>query len=196
MAVHPPATPVARDPHLPHSPSRRRVLQGGLVLGGGVLLAGCGLFEDGGLLRGDDEPDPDVVALRAALADEDELLAAYDATLAAHPALAPTLQPLRAEHAEHRRVVLDRLGDDAEAEPQAADTPPGEASPEPAPGPSGPVVPAEPGAAVTELSRREDDAARGRRRSALSVSAPLAPLLGSVAASEASHPLVLAGAVG
>lgn len=191
MAVHTPATPVARDPHRPPSPSRRRVLQGGLVLGGGVLVAGCGLFEDGGPLGGSDEPGPDVVALRAALADEVGLLAAYDATLAAHPALAPALQPLRAEHAEHRRVVLDRLGDDAEAEPEAAGSPPG-AAPGP---PPVPVAPADPAAAVAELSRREDDAARDRRRSTLSVSSPLAPLLGSVAASEASHPLVLAGAV-
>jgi hypothetical protein len=170
------------------------VLQGGAALGGTLLAGGCGLFSDGGLLDGSDEPDPDVVALRAAVADEDALLTAYDATLAVHGALVARLQPLRDEHAEHRRVLLDRLGDDAPGV-AAGSTPDGQ--PGPAGGaPAPPPVPGDPAAAAGALRQREDEAARARRRSALRVSGSLAPLLGSVAASEATHPIVLAEAVG
>ena len=121
-------------------------------------------------------PDPDAALAAAAVARELALLARYDDALAAVPALAGELAPLRAEHVAH----LAALG----AVEAAAATPTRPPSP---PAPS-------PGTAVQvrrDLASREHEAAAGHAAAAVAASRRLAPVLASLAASEASHAAVL-----
>lgn len=109
--------------------------------------------------------DPDALLRDAARQRERDLLASYDALMAATPALAPRLAPLRAEHEEH----LAQLA---------------------------PVASAAPGSsAVTTLAQLvalEKQMAAAHAADALRASRPLAVVLASLAASEASHPVALA----
>ena len=120
-------------------------------------------------------PDPDTVLTVAAVAREQALLARYDDVLSAAPALAGVLGPLRAEHAAH----LVALG----ATDAAA------ASPAPTPAPS--ASPAAVQVLRQDLARLEREAAAGHASGAVAASRRLAPVLASLAASEASHLAVL-----
>ena len=60
-----------------------------------MLLAACS--SDGG----EQTPDADDAVRSDVSASEQRLLARYDATIAAFPALAGKLQPIRDQHAEH-----------------------------------------------------------------------------------------------
>ncbi|MFL6136185.1 MAG: hypothetical protein ACJ74O_00080, partial [Frankiaceae bacterium] len=84
-------------------PSRRQLLAGAAVA---LLAAGCrdhGRSATPGRSRTAEPVDPATLrALDAARADEDGLIAAYDAVLARWPALAAALRPVRDEHAGHR----------------------------------------------------------------------------------------------
>lgn len=117
-------------------------------------------------------PDRDERLRARAAVSELALLASYDAALGRHPRLRPALVPLRAHHAAH----LAALGG-------------GRAAPSPPTG-SG-VVPPHPRTALARLVAAERTAAAGRARDCLDAGAELAPLLGSVAASEASHAALL-----
>ncbi|WP_341275072.1 hypothetical protein [Streptomyces kasugaensis] len=85
--------------------TRRRTLLAGAALGGAALLAGCS-----GEPERDRPADPSAAdRLRTGAArDSTALLARYDATLAAHPALAARLRPLRTEVARHAEAFGDR----------------------------------------------------------------------------------------
>jgi hypothetical protein len=139
-----------------------------LLSAGGLLLSAC-------TSRSGPRPapvvDPDVALKAAAVARERALLAAYDTALATVPALAARLAPLRAEHLAH----LTALG---------ATLP----SPTPTPTPAGsgpaPVV-------LQQLKALERSSAQAHGNDALSASRELAPVLASLAASEASHGVVL-----
>lgn len=122
-------------------------------------------------------PDPDDLLREAAVARERALLREYDAVLLTLPALAARLTPLRAEHAEHLVALLGG------PEPSA-----------PASAPAAPAVPppATAAAALTGLVSAEREAAAGHRQAAVDASRELAAVLASLAASEASHPVVLA----
>jgi hypothetical protein len=112
--------------------------------------------------------DPDVAVRAAAVAREVELLSAYDEALAAAaPGASAELAAVRADHEAH----LAALG-----------------APSPAASPSASAqVPASPGA----LAARERSAAAAHAADALRASRPLAALLASMAASEASHLVAL-----
>ena len=158
--------------------SRRTVLG----LAGALAVAGC--TGAGGPPAGPSPtvpPPPD--PLLAELADEVRLAALYDATLARHPALAARLASPRADHAQHVEALTQEV-DAAGDTPTATDTPSASAS--------APVqVPATAAAALAALRAAERAAAVARSAAALAAPAHRAGLLASVAASEATHQLVL-----
>ncbi|MCQ8768600.1 hypothetical protein [Streptomyces telluris] len=84
----------------PAGPHRRRVLAGGaavlLSAGAGALLTGCS-----GASGASSGPSAAERLRAAAGRDSAQLLARYDATIAAHGALAERLRPLREEVARH-----------------------------------------------------------------------------------------------
>lgn len=134
--------------------TRRAVLAGA----GGLLLTACTGRRTPAARP---TPDPDVALRAAAVARERALLAAYDAHLAATPALAARLAPLRADHLAH----LQALG----------------AGPVPGPAPA-------PLPVLADLERRT---AEGHAQDCVTASRRLAPVLASLSACEASHLVVL-----
>lgn len=132
--------------------------------------------------------DPDTALAAAAVARELALLAAYDEALATSPALAPRLAALRAEHVEHLRALGQvPASPGASGTPQASPTP---ASPTPASHASA-SPPAGRAAVLLRLRALERAGADGHAGAALAASRRLAPVLASLAASEASHAAVL-----
>src|SRR5690606_18404508 len=108
-------------------PTRRQLLAGTLGLAG--VIAGCDPADplgstdeshddlpDDATVTPTPEPDPDLAFLEAGLATEDELLAAYDATVATHADLAEFLGPLIENHRAHR-AYLTALVETAGKEP-------------------------------------------------------------------------------
>ncbi|HCA85132.1 MAG TPA: hypothetical protein DEQ61_06350, partial [Streptomyces sp.] len=97
----PPTTP----PRAPSGPPRRSLLAG--VLGAGAaasLLSACS-EDSASAAREAEKPEATEDRLRERSARESrELLLRYDATIAAHPALAAVLGPLRAETALHAKA--------------------------------------------------------------------------------------------
>ena len=199
---------------------RRAVLQGGALTGAAAVLVGCGLFAGGDDERGrsrDPSGGRDTRDLAAALHAEEELLSAYEAALDEHPGLRPRLRVARADHEEHRRVLLTLLADLDPSGPWAAalggavgpgagdqafdGRPPG-GGPSPtdsaalagsaSPAPGGVPVAADPEQALAALVDLERAAASARTEQAVRADGRWAPLLGVLAASEASHAAVLA----
>jgi len=160
-------------------PDRRSVLIGAALL----PLAAC---------TADPAPsppapaDPDDLLRRAAVQRERELLEQYDAVLGALPALAARLAPVRAEHAVHLGALLPDepvVGPSASASPSTPSSPPPSASPPAAP---------DPASALAGLSAAEAAAGAAHSGAALQAAPELAGLLACLAASEASHRVVLA----
>ncbi|MFE7509686.1 hypothetical protein ACFU8I_00365, partial [Streptomyces sp. NPDC057540] len=138
------------------------------------------------------------------------LLERYDAALAAHPALAPRLTPLRGAVAEHAKALGEggttagpTTEPPAEATPAALGTPaPGSTAPggtapgksatrKPAGSPAPVRVAADPRAALGELAAAERAAADGHTAALLGAPPEYARLLASVAASGAAHAYLL-----
>ncbi|MGA5704760.1 hypothetical protein [Peterkaempfera bronchialis] len=151
------------------SPTRRALLSA--TLGGAALtLTAC---SDGAPSpRKAATPDPDVVLRRRAAEATTALIAAYDAALTAHPALAARLHPLRAQLLQHRTAF--------------STTPP--TPPTTAP----PTSPPTPAATLTALAAAERRTADTRITALPTASPELARLLASVAAAGAVHALLLA----
>lgn len=127
--------------------------------------------------------DPDD-ALRAAANDRERvLLRAYDAALLAAPALTARLSALRAEHVEHLAALAGPQvsGGVVAATPTGSPAPPAAAS----------SAAASPAAVLAGLVRAEQAAAAGHSGAVGGASRPLAALLAVLAASEASHQVVL-----
>ncbi|MFE7314834.1 hypothetical protein ACFU7T_17390 [Streptomyces sp. NPDC057555] len=163
--------------------TRRTTLLAGAALGGAALLAGCA--DDAG-------PDPRAAERSAAAErlrnraahDSTALLARYDATLAAHPALAGRLRPLRAEVARHTEAFTSTASSpsasaSASGAPRRAATPP---------------VPPDERDARTALADAERTLADARTAALLSAPPELARLLASVAAAGAAHAYLLTAA--
>ncbi|MFF3605463.1 hypothetical protein [Streptomyces sp. NPDC002463] len=137
------------------------------------------------------------------------LLERYDATLAAHPALASRLTPLRGAVAAHAKA----LGEGGTASPAPGGTPGAgvtAAKPAGATGPAAPAasasasgsanpvassgavrVAADPRAALRELAAAERTAADGHAAALLTAAPEYARLLASVAAAGAAHAYLL-----
>lgn len=158
----------------PAAPSRRAFLAAGLLL----PLAACARAADP-----DPPPDPDLALRATSVARERELLALYDRALAAEPARATLLTALRDEHAAHLTALLG-----APATPTStALTPavPGGATP------LGPVPAAGP-VALNDLNAAEVAAAAAHADGVPAASRPLAAVLATLSAAEASHAVALA----
>jgi len=130
------------------------------------------------------KPLADVAVARAAMAGETVLIARYEAVLAAVPGLAGSLRPMLAQHTDHlarlrARLIDPRAGDRAAQGPSAA----------PSPGAAG--VPSSPAAALTYLRDAERAAAQSLLGRLHVASPSFAQLLASIAASEATHALLL-----
>ena len=123
---------------------------------------------------------PDVGVLQYAIATEQALIARYHAALAGSPGLAGNLGPLLAQHREHLARLTSMLI--APATARATPRPSASAT-------AGAALPR--AATLAALEAAETDAASSLvRRLALAPPA-LAQLLASIAASEASHALLL-----
>ncbi|MFE5716369.1 hypothetical protein ACFQ7J_36770 [Streptomyces sp. NPDC056501] len=117
------------------------------------------------------------------------LLERYDTTLAAHPALAPRLTPLRRSVAAHTKALGEggTTVRPVTTSPSASASTSASASPAPAPVPA----PADPRAALKELAAAERKAADQHTNALLTAPPEYARLLASVAAAGAAHAYLL-----
>ncbi|MFF8596837.1 hypothetical protein ACF061_36560 [Streptomyces sp. NPDC015220] len=199
-------------PPLPRAlpgPRRRSLLASAA---GAALLVGCSAGTDGSAAS-DGGPSPAERARAQAARDSAELIRRYDAVIAAHPALAGRLRPLRTEVAHH---VAAFGGDGAAASPAptpstasgaATTAPPAAPLTSPAatdgaglaagaresdgPSASAPAVPEKPKDALARLATAERSLADRRAAALLDVPGELARLLASVAAAGAAHVYLL-----
>ncbi|MEU9232765.1 hypothetical protein [Streptomyces subrutilus] len=170
---------------LPSRPSRRSLLTGAA---GTVLLAGC---SDAGPPGGDTGIPPERRMREAAVRDSARLLERYDATAAAHPALAARLAPLRAAVAAHAAAFsLTPPG-----APSAAASPPGGKGAA-APAPSAEPVAPKPADALTALADAERSLSEARTIDLAGAPGELARMLASVAACGAVHAYLLTSTPG
>ena len=161
--------------------TRRSVLAAAASLP--VVAAGCS--KGIGALGTPPRPSPDVAVVRDAIDAETSMIARYNAVLTAVPALAGSLRPLLQQHHEHLARLRARLIE-PRASSQAEDTSSAAATPAP------PQAPGTPAAAQTYL-RLAEQAAAGTLLGKITAAPPsLAQLLASIAASEATHALLLA----
>lgn len=148
----------------------RRSVVGAVAVG---TVAGCSGGGGGDGSGAGAVPRPGAAEQARAVRDSVALLRAYDAALAAHPALAGRLAPLRAEVARH----IQAFGGQAPQPPSPATT----AQP----------VPSRPAAALTALAAMERTLADRRAAALLTVPGESARLMASVAAAGAGHVLLL-----
>jgi hypothetical protein len=165
-----------------HEATRRGLLAAAAALP--LVAAGC---KGVGGLGTPPPPQPDVAVLRHAIAGEQAMIDRYATVLVAAPSLATSLDPLLDQHRAHLRRLRARLVD-----PRAAAS----ASASPArPAPAGTAAGLHtPATARAYLRAAEDSAARTLLRNLAVASPSLAQLLASIAASEATHALLLAPA--
>ncbi|MGW1589321.1 hypothetical protein [Streptomyces sp. NPDC002386] len=171
-------------PRTPSGPRRRSLLASAA---GAALLVGCSAGPDsaaGGASS---------VSARArarAARDSEGLLERYDAVLAAHPALAGPLEPLRAQVAAHRAAFAGHTGTatgtQAPASASAGSTAPADSASSPAL-----TVPAGEKDALAFLATAERSLADRRAKDLLDVPGELARLMASSAASGAAHAYLL-----
>jgi hypothetical protein len=144
-----------------------------------LMATGC---KGVGALGTPPRPQPDVAVVRDAIDAETLMISRYHAVLAAVPALAGSLDPLLQQHREHLARLRARLIEPATASPP--EHPSAVAAP-----PAG--VPGTPAAARAYLRHAEQAAAQTLLGKLAAAPPSLAQLLASIAASEATHALVL-----
>ena len=167
--------PYPPPPHVPSGPRRRSLLAS---VAGGALLVGC---SDGtGTTEEGTAGSPSVVERARARAARDSrgIVERYDAVLAAYPALAERVGPLRAEAVRHAEAFAETV---AKSSPTASP-----ASPSPSV-----TVPATEKDALAQLAAAERALADRRAKALLDVPGELARLLASVAAAGAAHAYLL-----
>jgi hypothetical protein len=160
--------------------TRRGVLAAAVSLP--LVAAGC---KGIGALGTPPPPRPDVAVVRDAIDGETLMISRYHAVLAAVPALAGPLGPLLDQHREHLARLRARL-----IEPPAGSQP--GHSPSPAASPRAAQAPGTPAAARAYLRQAEQAAASALLAKLTAAPPALAQLLASIAASEATHALLLA----
>jgi len=159
----------------------RRVV---LAAAASLPLVATGCSKGIGGLATPPSPLPDVTILRDAIAGETLMISRYGAVMKAEPALAGSLRPLLDQHREHLARLRARL-----IEPHAGGRP--EHSPSASASPPGARVPGTPAAARAYLRHAEQAAAQTLLAALTAAPPSLAQLLASIAASEASHALLL-----
>lgn len=177
-------TPPSRSPSGP----RRRSLLASAAGAGAALLTGCSASDSSSETTKEATSAADRARARAAR-DSEGLAARYEAVLAAHPALAARLSPLRAEVVRHAEAFGG--GKRASAAPSASAS---SASSSPTASASAPAagVPAREEDALAELASAERALADRRTKALEEVPGELARLLASVAAAGAVHVYLLA----
>jgi hypothetical protein len=165
------AVPYRPPLRAPSGPRRRTLL---VSAAGAALLVGCSADPDSGGGGGSSATER---ARARAARDSRELLARYDAVLAAHPGLAERLGPLRAQVAAH----ADAFGDGTTPTPAKSSAAPS----------ADPAVPATEKDALADLAGAERALADRRAKALLEVPGELARLLASVAAAGATHAYLL-----
>jgi hypothetical protein len=123
-----------------------------------------------------------LVAQRVAVAEE-ALLAAYDASAAAHPELAGRLAPFRADHAAHLHGLAPGVAPPSSAPSSTAPAPVASAA-APASSPPASVV-------FEQLADLERNAAAARVNDVATTSGSLARLIASIGGCEAAHAALL-----
>jgi hypothetical protein len=145
-----------------------------------LALSGC---KGPAVLSAPPTVSPQTRTLLHAVTAELNLIWIYDNVIAAYSALAPTLEPLRAEHQAHLAQLRARVIE-----------PPGKQVPDTVT--ARPALAATPAAALAQL-RGAERAAVSTLMSRLDGASPsLAQLYASIAASEATHAGVLAARIG
>jgi hypothetical protein len=119
------------------------------------------------------------------------LLARYDATARAHPALAGRLRLLRAEVAAHAAAFTSPTRSGSPSPATSASPAPSVSSGSLGPRPPAPKVPKDEGQALAALADAERRTAEARTTALLHAPAELARLLASVAAAGAAHAYLL-----
>ncbi|MGW4913433.1 hypothetical protein [Streptomyces sp. NPDC004270] len=150
-----------------------------------AMLAGCSAAPDSKVSGGSTSVSASARARARAARDSEALLRQYDAVLAAHPALAERLRPLRAEVAAHAAAFTEGAsgGGTATGSPSAtASADLSSASPE---------VPADERSALAALAAAERGLADRRARELLDVPGELARLLAGVSAAGSAHAYLL-----
>jgi hypothetical protein len=171
--------PYPPPPRIPSGPRRRSLFASAA---GAALLAGCSSGADS---RESTGGSPSVTAKARARAARESagLLERYDAVLAAHPAVAERLRPLRAEVVRHTEAFGGTVAKGSAA------------SASPAPSPSA-AVPVSEKDALAQLAAAERTLADRRAAALLDVPGELARLMASVAAAGAAHAYLLTEAAG
>ncbi|WP_369172711.1 hypothetical protein AB5J49_34165 [Streptomyces sp. R28] len=177
--------PYPSPPRSPSGPRRRTLLASAA---GAALLAGCSSGSDDS--DGGTSGSPSVAERARARAARDSagLVERYDAVLAAHPALAELVGPLRAAAVRHVEAFGGGPKASDSASPSASPSPSG--SPSPSASPSA-AVPLDEKEAVADLAATERALADRRAKALLDVPGELARLLASVAAAGAAHAYLL-----
>lgn len=173
---------------LPSRPSRRSLLAGAAGVAGAALLTGCS----------DDRPADGEAGIplerrmrEKAVRDSALLLERYDATAAAHPALAGRLAPLREAVAAHAAALSPApAGSPSPSPSQSGGT--GAAGP----AASGEPVPPKPADALTALADAERSLSEARTIDLSGAPGELARMLASVAACGAVHAYLLTSTPG
>ncbi|KUL40288.1 hypothetical protein ADL12_13615 [Streptomyces regalis] len=155
---------------------------------GAALLVGCssGSEDSDGGTSG--SPSVAERARARAARDSEGLVERYDAVLAAHPALAGLLEPLRAEAVRHVEAFGGGREASESASPSASPSPSGSSSPSASPSAA---VPLDKREALAALAATERALADRRAKALLDVPGELARLLASVAAAGAGHAYLL-----
>jgi hypothetical protein len=173
------SVPLTPPSHTPSGPRRRTLLASAAST---LALAGCSSAESAPDTTGGSRSTAD----RARAAGASETLAArYTAVIAAHPALADRLGPLRAEVVRHA-VAFGGSGSGPSVSASASAAP--DASAVPSATPSFPVQERD---ALSELATAERTLADERTKALLDAPGELARLLASVAAAGAAHAFLL-----
>ncbi len=157
---------------------RRRSVLAAAVMTVPLVAAGCKGVGGLGTLP---KPGPDVAVLRSAISTEQALIARYRSAMAWSPGLAGTLSPLLAQHREHLARLTSMLIQSASPS----------ATPRPTPSSSRTAAPGSPAATLAALETAETDAASSLTARLALAPPALAQLMASIAASEASHALLL-----
>ncbi|MEU6758669.1 hypothetical protein [Streptomyces sp. NPDC046685] len=174
----------------PLRPSRRSLLTGAAGAVGAALLTGCSDDRPAG---GDTGIPLERRMREAAVRDSARLLERYDATAAAHPALAGRLAPLRAAVAAHTAALSPTTaGSPSAAASVAASVAAGAA----APAASGEPVPPVAAEALTALANAERTLSEARTIDLAGAPGELARMLASVAACGAVHAHLLTSTPG
>ncbi|MFB7502911.1 hypothetical protein [Streptomyces broussonetiae] len=172
-------------PRTPSGPRRRSVLASAA---GAALLAGC---TSGPHSRDSGTSSVTARARARAARDSQELLARYDAVLAAHPPLENRLRPLRAQVAAHVEALTDGTTPTPAKSSVSSATPATPSAGAAASPSAGAAVPVTEKDALAALAAAERTLADRRAKALLDVPGELARLLASVAAAGAAHAYLL-----